>query len=93
MYWNAVDMKEIRIIDGSKTHELNSLAISPDGEMFVSGGADKIVKVWFFFLQIEIPKKINFSQAASPLFLVSKKKNSQKMFGDGFSPNLPPNVW
>lgn len=38
-------MNEIRIIDGSLTDEINSLAISPDGETFVSGGGDKIVKV------------------------------------------------
>ena len=36
----------IRTLDGSEDSEVNSLAISKDGEVFVSGGADKAVKLW-----------------------------------------------
>lgn len=45
-YWDVVDGNPIRIIDGSQTDLLSCLAISEDGEKFVCGGADKLVKVW-----------------------------------------------
>lgn len=45
-YWDVVDGNPIRIIDGSQTDMCNTLSISEDGEKFVSGGADKLVKVW-----------------------------------------------
>ena len=34
--------------DGSSTGEVNALAITSDGEHFVSGGSDKIVKLWSY---------------------------------------------
>jgi WD40 repeat protein len=47
-YWDAYDGSAIRILDGSQTAELNSLAISASGDLFVSGGADKVVRVWSY---------------------------------------------
>lgn len=43
-YWDVVDANEIRIIEGSKSFEINSLDVTPDGDWVVSGGG--IVKVW-----------------------------------------------
>ena len=43
-YWDTVSATAIRIIDGSKD-EINTMAISADGGLFVSSGEDKIVKV------------------------------------------------
>jgi WD40 repeat protein len=40
-----VDGSTIRISDGSPTSEVNTLAISNDGDAFVSAGADKLVRV------------------------------------------------
>lgn len=34
------------MLDGSSTGEVNALAITAEGEHFVSGGQDKIVKLW-----------------------------------------------
>mmetsp|Transcript_4864 Transcript_4864/g.10439 ORF Transcript_4864/g.10439 Transcript_4864/m.10439 type:complete len:634 (-) Transcript_4864:766-2667(-) len=45
-YWDAFDGQAIRIIDGSDNHEVNALAIDRDGEAIISGGGDKLVKLW-----------------------------------------------
>lgn len=46
-YWDAYDTNAIRIMDGSLEAEINTLDIEPsNGEVFVSGGNDKMVKLW-----------------------------------------------
>jgi WD40 repeat protein len=45
-YWDCFDGQAIRMLDGSDTGELNTLAITEAGEHFISGGEDKIVKLW-----------------------------------------------
>jgi WD40 repeat protein len=47
-YFDVADGNPIRIVDGSPHHQLNSLSISEDGERFVTGGGDKIVKVFAY---------------------------------------------
>lgn len=47
-YWDAAESTPIRILDGSQTDALNSLAISGDGRQFVTGGGDKVVKVFAY---------------------------------------------
>jgi len=47
-YWDVTDMNAIRIIDGSMSAEVNTLHISGDGRFFVSGGADKKIKLWHY---------------------------------------------
>ena len=44
-YWDVVDGSAIRIVEGSASAEVNSLAVASSGDRFVSGGADKLVKV------------------------------------------------
>jgi len=34
------------MLDGSDEGEINALAITKEGEHFVSGGEDKVVKLW-----------------------------------------------
>merc|ERR1711988_121998 len=46
-YWDAFDGQAIRVIDGSED-EMTSLDVDTDGENFVSGSADKLVKVWHY---------------------------------------------
>lgn len=45
-YWDAYDGQAIRIIDGSESDEVNALATDRDGEAIISGGGDKLVRVW-----------------------------------------------
>ncbi|MCO5597565.1 hypothetical protein L7F22_051643 [Adiantum nelumboides] len=45
-YWDAFDCSPIRVVDGSLSAEMYSIDISPDGMAFVSGGADREVKLW-----------------------------------------------
>lgn len=45
-YWDCFDGQAIRMLDGSNQGEINALAITHEGEHFVSGGEDKVVKLW-----------------------------------------------
>lgn len=45
-YWDCFDGQTIRMLDGSDSGEINTLAITEAGEHFVSGGQDKRVKLW-----------------------------------------------
>lgn len=45
-YWDAYDGQAIRIIEGSDSAQLNALATDPEGEALLSGGSDKLVKLW-----------------------------------------------
>ena len=45
-YWDAYDGQAIRILDGSEDKEINSLDVSHDGDVIVSGAGDKLVKLW-----------------------------------------------
>jgi len=38
----------IRELDGSISGSVNALDISRDGQFFVSGGDDKLIKVWLY---------------------------------------------
>ena len=44
-YWESYDGSLIRDLEGSKTGAVNAMDISPDGEYFVTGGDDKLLKV------------------------------------------------
>mmetsp|Transcript_27035 Transcript_27035/g.71192 ORF Transcript_27035/g.71192 Transcript_27035/m.71192 type:complete len:300 (-) Transcript_27035:10-909(-) len=46
--WDAYDGSAIRIVDGSSSAEVSTLDIAASGEVFVSGGADKLVKLWHY---------------------------------------------
>ncbi|CAD7696135.1 unnamed protein product [Ostreobium quekettii] len=45
-YWDPFDGQPIRILDGSSAEPVNALAIDPAGETIVSGGSDKLIKLW-----------------------------------------------
>ncbi|KAF3687519.1 Cilia- and flagella-associated protein 52 [Channa argus] len=45
-YWDVYDGSAIRELEGSKSGAINGLHISQDGKHFVTGGDDKLVKVW-----------------------------------------------
>ncbi|CAN9510530.1 unnamed protein product [Ophioblennius macclurei] len=45
-YWEVYDGSVIREVEGSKSGALNGMHITQDGRHFVTGGDDKLVKVW-----------------------------------------------
>merc|ERR1711937_693940 len=45
-YWESLDGSLIRQIDGSMSGAINGMDIWADGTKFVTGGDDKLVKVW-----------------------------------------------
>eukprot|EP00743_Colponemidia_sp_Colp-15_P000630 GILK01000703.1.p1 GENE.GILK01000703.1~~GILK01000703.1.p1 ORF type:complete len:651 (-),score=98.22 GILK01000703.1:131-1999(-) len=45
-YWDTFDGQAIRMLDGSEGGEINTLDITRDGDHFVSGGEDRLVKLW-----------------------------------------------
>lgn len=44
-YWEVFDGSLVRDVEASNKGCINSISINLSGEMFVSGGADQIVKV------------------------------------------------
>lgn len=44
-YWECFDGSLIRDLEGSKAGAVNAMDLSPDGEYFVTGGDDKLLKV------------------------------------------------
>lgn len=46
-YWDAYDGTAIRVVDGGSA-EMTTLDIDPSGHVFVSGGADNVLKVWHY---------------------------------------------
>ncbi|KAG7486120.1 cilia-and flagella-associated protein 52 [Solea senegalensis] len=45
-YWDVYDGSTIRELEGSQSGAINDMHISHDGKHFVTGGDDKLVKVW-----------------------------------------------
>ncbi|XP_030062176.1 cilia- and flagella-associated protein 52 [Microcaecilia unicolor] len=45
-YWEVYDASPIRELEGSLSGALNGMDISPEGVHYVTGGDDKLVKVW-----------------------------------------------
>eukprot|EP01038_Epipyxis_sp_PR26KG_P007264 gene7264-9903_t len=46
-YWDAVDCQIIRVIEGGDDN-MTSLDVVPSGEFFISGSADRQVKLWHY---------------------------------------------
>ncbi|EUB62330.1 WD repeat-containing protein [Echinococcus granulosus] len=45
-YWEMYDGSQIRELEASRSGSINGMDIAKDGAIFVTGGDDKIVKVW-----------------------------------------------
>merc|ERR1739847_231370 len=45
-YWDTFDGQAIRVLEGSEECELSTLSISSSGSNFVSGGQDRLLKLW-----------------------------------------------
>ncbi|XP_026159843.1 cilia- and flagella-associated protein 52 isoform X1 [Mastacembelus armatus] len=46
IYWDVYDGTAIRELEGSQSGAINGMHITQDGKHFVTGGDDKLVKVW-----------------------------------------------
>lgn len=45
-YWEVLDGCLVRELEGSASGTINSLDISDDGSLFVTGGNDEVIKLW-----------------------------------------------
>merc|ERR1712151_1024950 len=45
-YWDTFDGQAIRVLEGSDEGELTTLSISKSGSHYVSGGEERLVKLW-----------------------------------------------
>jgi len=45
-YWDTFDGQAIRMLEGSEEGELTTLSISKSGSHYVSGGEERLVKLW-----------------------------------------------
>merc|ERR1712039_613777 len=45
-YWDTFDGQAIRVLEGSEEGELTTLSISQSGSHYVSGGQDRLLKLW-----------------------------------------------
>lgn len=66
-YWDCFDGQAIRMLDGSKDGEINTLAILNEGEHYISGGEDKMVKIWDYDEGIQYYKGVGHSGAISKI--------------------------
>uniref|UniRef100_A0AAR2J7L3 Cilia- and flagella-associated protein 52 n=1 Tax=Pygocentrus nattereri TaxID=42514 RepID=A0AAR2J7L3_PYGNA len=48
-YWEVYDGSAIRELEGSLTGAINGMDISQEGGHFVTGGDEKLIKVWHYF--------------------------------------------
>ncbi|VDQ01461.1 unnamed protein product [Trichobilharzia regenti] len=48
-YWEVYDGSMIRQLDGSRSGSINGMDITTDGDTFVTGGNDKLVKVRYVY--------------------------------------------
>jgi cilia- and flagella-associated protein 52 len=46
VYWDVFDGSAVRITEASDTSAMCDVAVDTEGEVIVSGGADKLVQVW-----------------------------------------------
>ncbi|CAL8274626.1 cilia- and flagella-associated protein 52 [Gadus morhua] len=47
-YWEVYDGAAIRELEGSQSGAINGMHVSQDGRYFITGGDDKLVKVWSY---------------------------------------------
>merc|ERR1712136_435492 len=45
-YWDTFDGQAIRVLEGSEESEVTTLSISKSGSHFVSGGEERLLKLW-----------------------------------------------
>lgn len=62
------------MLDGSNSGEINALAITNEGEHFVSGGEDKVIKLWDYDEGISYFNGIGHSGAVTKIAISPNQK-------------------
>jgi WD40 repeat protein len=73
-YWDCFDGQAIRMIDGSTEGEVNTLAITSEGEHFASGGSDKVLKLWSYDEGLPCYKGVGHSQAITKIAIAPNQQ-------------------
>jgi cilia- and flagella-associated protein 52 len=53
-YWESYDGAQIRELEASRSGTINGLDMDATGTLFVTGSSDKLVKVFFSFLNLNL---------------------------------------
>ena len=82
-YWEVFDGSQVREIDGSKSSSINTLDVSQDGGYFVTGGDDRVIKVWKYMEGELVGYGIGHSGEVSKLVLCPQQKYIVSVSVDG----------
>jgi len=75
-YWETYDGSLIRDLEGSKSGSIEGMDISIDGEYFVTGGTDKLIKVPVIYLFNCTYFALDLLQVVHSLFLPAHRKRT-----------------
>jgi len=81
------------MLDGSETDGLNTLAITAEGDYFVSGGQDKIVRLWDYDEGICYYSGVGHSGAVTKIAIAPNQKFVVSVGSEGsiFMWHMPEN--
>uniref|UniRef100_A0A8C4GF86 Cilia- and flagella-associated protein 52 n=1 Tax=Dicentrarchus labrax TaxID=13489 RepID=A0A8C4GF86_DICLA len=82
-YWDVYDGCAIRELEGSQSGAINGLHISQDGKHFVTGGDDKLVKVWDYMEGVVTHIGIAHGGSITSIRLCSNNKTLISTSADG----------
>lgn len=81
-YWDTFDGSVIRYIDGGSA-EMTCLDVQPDGEYFVTGSADKLVKLWHYDDGMTVAVGRGHSGTVNKIAISPNKKRIISVGGEG----------
>ncbi|XP_047434810.1 cilia- and flagella-associated protein 52 isoform X2 [Mugil cephalus] len=82
-YWDMYDGSTIRELDGSQSGAINGMHISQDGHHFVTGGDDKLVKVWDYMEGVVTHVGIAHGASISSIKVCSNNRTLVSTSADG----------
>jgi len=82
-YWDAVEVDKIRELQGSDTSAVNALALGPLGEWFVTGGGDKLVRLWHYDDGVQRKLGIGHSGSITKALISPDRRNIVSVGDEG----------
>mmetsp|Transcript_9086 Transcript_9086/g.9044 ORF Transcript_9086/g.9044 Transcript_9086/m.9044 type:complete len:368 (-) Transcript_9086:27-1130(-) len=82
-YWDTFDGQSIRMLDGSEEGEVNALAITREGDYFVSGGEDQRVKFWSYDEGVILYEGIGHSGSINKIAFSPDQRNIVTVGAEG----------